>query len=39
MFVVVHGVLVEEYVQVPWSGDQHPVGHLGPRTVRTQRSA
>jgi hypothetical protein len=38
MVVVVRGVLIQDRAQVPWPGDQHPVGDLG-RAVRTQRSA
>jgi hypothetical protein len=30
MPVVVGGVLVQDRAQVPWPGDEHPVGHLGP---------
>jgi hypothetical protein len=29
MAVVVRGVLVQDRAQVPWPGDQHPVGDLG----------
>ena len=30
MLVVVRGVLLQDRAQVPWSGDLHPVGELGP---------
>ena len=30
MAVVVRGVLVQDRAQVPWPGNQHPVGDLGP---------
>jgi hypothetical protein len=30
MLVIVRGVLVQDVAQVPWPGDQHPVGDLGP---------
>jgi hypothetical protein len=30
MLVVTHGVVVQDRVQVPWPGDQHPIGDLGP---------
>ena len=30
MVVVVRGVFIQDRAQVPWPGDQHPVGDLGP---------
>jgi hypothetical protein len=29
MPVIVHDVLVQDRAQMPWPGDQHPVGNLG----------
>ncbi len=30
MPVVVRGILVQDRPEMPWPGDQHPIGDLGP---------
>jgi hypothetical protein len=30
MVVIVRGIAIQDDTQMPWPGDQHPVGDLGP---------